>query len=839
MYEIMMPDGALFQAIMNDPSYSAHSAKYAVPLHSIPAPTRRLLETNQQHRVLATVFRTKRADSQGFISLSLHEEFFMHFCLYQINPPSTRVSSAMRRLQRLDRRASKYTAEEHYELLLIYYLKLFFPHGDGRIGSGSGNSNGNSSGSRSGNGNGTNSRSNNINDLVPTSRPSPLSIHASTFLQMIGEFWLAQNAIDPLYIGERFIMPTGSLIASISRVMKHMYTDPKLPSMNCMSRPMQMLQPYFFQFFRAAFSRWPPHKMHRLPEVIRLWLKYLQPWVDNGDPKKRRSKPVPYTSTWKSYIVQNFAFYSIVLTDFLYASRQVNFGSMRNVSYAIRVFELFNSIKTEMQECEMRIKSSPHGEEYSETGILRAHLADFAGITYDQYVPIFGSPLEDAALLIVHIRRSCRHYVAERRREFQAHQRFKKRESWSSCCGPLRNPFKCSRSTWNLNSLADWFTLPGRGRKHRSSTTTSSSSRSSNSAHSRLGSMTKAQHEKSVKKDNADFTKLSSLVVRLFDIPERVLENLQQREDPDYMYQGEVELDPDMTHNDSLMRLTDAGRSQVRKGMRVCSNMDVPFNGDIWDRPQASHEFRWLLSASHWMSESLNKLIYGSCREPGCSKAVAGRAIVLQTSHGWELTEPTDHDSKQHRFTDDADDWEAEWDDEFESDDDNTGANDHDVGNDSKRDMKHDDDDDDDNPVDSSMHDDSVFDDVMNPLNDSDIVDDSLQLLPKHKSTSRSTSGLRSRMRDIHEDEDEDTVDGDIIHGRDRLLSPQQQPRTPHGGKSSKKQQRGARVRQGRCYWHGGFQYPNHWRVNLRFLASWRAIVWIVLLYWILKGMLM
>jgi hypothetical protein len=46
--------------------------------------------------------------------------------------------------------------------------------------------------------------------------------------------------------------------------------------------------------------------------------------------------------------------------------------------------------------------------------------------------------------------------------------------------------------------------------------------------------------------------------------------------------------------------------SQVREGKRLCSKLDVPFLGDVWDQPPAPNENRLLLHVARFLSQKLN-----------------------------------------------------------------------------------------------------------------------------------------------------------------------------------------------------------------------------------------
>lgn len=60
------------------------------------------------------------------------------------------------------------------------------------------------------------------------------------------------------------------------------------------------------------------------------------------------------------------------------------------------------------------------------------------------------------------------------------------------------------------------------------------------------------------------------------------------------------DLSPERKVDDPLLRLTHTGKQQMKLGRRVCSNLDVPFIGSLWDRPIASDE--WPVLIPVWRS---------------------------------------------------------------------------------------------------------------------------------------------------------------------------------------------------------------------------------------------
>jgi len=57
---------------------------------------------------------------------------------------------------------------------------------------------------------------------------------------------------------------------------------------------------------------------------------------------------------------------------------------------------------------------------------------------------------------------------------------------------------------------------------------------------------------------------------------------------------------------DDVGVLTERGKEQILRGQRVCSNLDVDFEGGEWDRPVRSWESAVMVVLSKWLSQYLN-----------------------------------------------------------------------------------------------------------------------------------------------------------------------------------------------------------------------------------------
>jgi hypothetical protein len=68
-----------------------------------------------------------------------------------------------------------------------------------------------------------------------------------------------------------------------------------------------------------------------------------------------------------------------------------------------------------------------------------------------------------------------------------------------------------------------------------------------------------------------------------------------------------LELEPDRTSGDPFLRLTAAGRAQVRSGARLCSRFDVPVLGGEEAIPPASDQIPFILHWARVISKQLNK----------------------------------------------------------------------------------------------------------------------------------------------------------------------------------------------------------------------------------------
>jgi hypothetical protein len=80
-------------------------------------------------------------------------------------------------------------------------------------------------------------------------------------------------------------------------------------------------------------------------------------------------------------------------------------------------------------------------------------------------------------------------------------------------------------------------------------------------------------------------------------------------------------------------RLTERGAEQIGSGERVCSNLDVQFLGDVWDRPVCSYESRWAVQGCKFLADQVNRVlgvetsaqyrqrIFGASMAPGATSS--------------------------------------------------------------------------------------------------------------------------------------------------------------------------------------------------------------------------
>lgn len=151
--------------------------------------------------------------------------------------------------------------------------------------------------------------------------PPPVE-HGDSFLLILSEVWLGQNAYSPQLMYPtaapsrpltgtatttsytmddlHFQIPSLQLSDSIHHLIIHLLSDPAYQPFSSSSSPddtpigmslaLQSIQKSLFHFLRTAFLRWPHDWDARFSAVIEIWLAYIQPWVATDAYQPRRTK---------------------------------------------------------------------------------------------------------------------------------------------------------------------------------------------------------------------------------------------------------------------------------------------------------------------------------------------------------------------------------------------------------------------------------------------------------------------------------------------------------------------------------------------------------------------
>ena len=115
-----------------------------------------------------------------------------------------------------------------------------------------------------------------------------------------------------------------------------------------------LFQKQVYRIVQYAFQHWPLNESFRmvcsnifilgylhislslsLPQVVELWLTYIQPWRYTETTPTTEAKQVD--KRWKPYILENFPFYSSLLVKFFQRSFQLDLTSDLGVSVLLRV----------------------------------------------------------------------------------------------------------------------------------------------------------------------------------------------------------------------------------------------------------------------------------------------------------------------------------------------------------------------------------------------------------------------------------------------------------------------------------------------------------------------
>ncbi|KAK3751785.1 hypothetical protein QZH41_013252, partial [Actinostola sp. cb2023] len=177
---------------------------------------------------------------------------------------------------------------------------------------------------------------------------------SETFIQILIEFWLNQNTMDSvtrnvLSHGQVYFMPSVDLVRAVRMLIKQIHTFVYSSGIEALSHPAlspldelkrsiipQMLQKKFYCFLRHGFAHWPLDPSFRV--IVETWLSFIQPWRYANNPTLSKSESsAVYTAEWSSFVHDTFPFFSVIVQEFVLRALKLDFYSSKDVFILLRV----------------------------------------------------------------------------------------------------------------------------------------------------------------------------------------------------------------------------------------------------------------------------------------------------------------------------------------------------------------------------------------------------------------------------------------------------------------------------------------------------------------------
>ncbi|KAL6062161.1 sphingomyelin phosphodiesterase 4, neutral membrane (neutral sphingomyelinase-3) [Balamuthia mandrillaris] len=261
---------------------------------------------------------------------------------------------------------------------------------------------------------------------------------AKQFLHIVVEFWLNQNeplraVLDTRFYHSPFVMPTETQMRAVLALVEHMREEAAAENAAEMSstsqvasplsagsrrmyssslasasspashqfsanNPFPVVQAPLYHFLRTAFFHWPSDSFVSLSGIVEIWLTYLQPWRASFVDPTSWSPPLAH-EMWKEYIFSNFLFYTSMFLDFLsLAYSKFDFYSISDVYLLEQALMLFGDSTTSgfdvmdaIMEGESYIISRetipPHRSSFHYEQLIRSHIIQLEGNNYE-YLPL-------------------------------------------------------------------------------------------------------------------------------------------------------------------------------------------------------------------------------------------------------------------------------------------------------------------------------------------------------------------------------------------------------------------------------------------------------------------
>ncbi|XP_052802785.1 sphingomyelin phosphodiesterase 4-like isoform X2 [Mya arenaria] len=263
---------------------------------------------------------------------------------------------------------------------------------------------------------------------------------SQTFVQIVAEFWLNQNAHDcergitpqnlrkgwqTRGLSDMFFesfMPSNNHIRLVRLVLKHLhyfvnsvepetinsaYTHMESSPLDEFKRSLfpSVLQKKIYCFLRHGFERWPLDSSFRL--MLETWLTFIQPWryKDPTTPVGQGKDTDRVTDNWFPFIRDNFLFYTAIFQEFLQRSHRMLLTSTHNAYIVFRVTKVFSlpGLPQLLREAEKTMYNCGYGQVHDMGGsyispdisaILRIQISELERPDF-QYVNMFGREMHN------------------------------------------------------------------------------------------------------------------------------------------------------------------------------------------------------------------------------------------------------------------------------------------------------------------------------------------------------------------------------------------------------------------------------------------------------------
>lgn len=571
-------DGAFFKVVFDFDNASFPGL--SLDIAKLPPPTQWLLKNpTASFPPLSDLYSVDYRRNRKSIELNMCEYFFVYFALHAVHhrAKSSQGSSQQWRLN-MHFHTAKRTAsgEDVYLQLLDKYLAFFLPTND--------------------------------NSAVMS---QPYSLQ---FVLALSEFWLNQNSV---FIVDKQELksptpPTKLQLTCISRFIEHLMRDPAVRynanndhdslrdmALTCMSPELQVVRRPLFNFLFTTFRTYDALDWTKqLSTVLSIWLFFIAP-EKRGDPNFVPCQP---------YIIFNFPFYTILVKSFLELLPKLDLrykfeGVSKSKSKSKETLGLLAKINR-LLSIIVHLSSDDKNKLLPELEkrFLRRSRVTSGKLPYDSH-ELQNLLFESYSFLLSP--------------DFPPNPLFDPNSSASEALfQKLKDIFELDETEYSAYTstnpkvvnrdrnrtfkvrdeiVQNCYHLFGKRLDERELRERRSSVMTANGLLLDLGQM---QFKWQWARENLPQGAASKLVEYL---PKAVAQCVVKRS----RKQSESEWTPYPEYGEDG-KLTAEGREQLISGQRMCSNLDVPFLGDEWDRPVRSWESTAGVVLAKWMSQFLN-----------------------------------------------------------------------------------------------------------------------------------------------------------------------------------------------------------------------------------------